>query len=68
MMDTIVGGLLIIALAGSVLCGLAWLFSFLHRVVAARSQREKDGERRGETLQYFEERPLAQVVRNELKK
>ena len=58
MMDTILGGLLLIALASSVLCGLACLFALLHQVTAARSKREQDGERRAETLQYFEERHL----------
>jgi hypothetical protein len=55
MMDTILGGLLLIALASSVLCGLACLFALLHQVIAARSKREQDGERRAQTLQYFEE-------------
>jgi hypothetical protein len=58
MMDTILGGFLIIALASSILCGLACLFALLHQVIAARSKHEKDGECRAETLQYFEERHL----------
>ena len=58
MMDTILGGLLIVALASSLLCGLACLFALLHQIIAARSQHEKDGGRGTETLQYFEERHL----------
>jgi hypothetical protein len=50
MMDTILGGLLIIALAGSVPWGVAWLFALFHQVIAARSQPEKNGCRSAETL------------------
>jgi hypothetical protein len=58
MMDTILGRLLLIALAGNVLCGLAWLFALLRQVIAARSQRKIDGCRSEETLKYFKERHL----------
>ena len=67
MMDMILGGLLIIALASSVLCGLACLFALLHQIFAARSKREQDGCRSTETLQYFKERHLRSCERGTLK-
>ena len=67
MMDTILGGVLIIALASSLLCGLACLFALLHQIIAARSKREQDGGRSTDTLQYIEKRHLRPCERGTLK-